>query len=155
VIWDCSSCVVRKWVDVYRKWGALIPCPRLELPASHCMHGYHIGNWYAVKQERGVLSVYIPYTMEEPGEQCTVVYALVYPPTIRFRNNSSKDDSGLFSRFLRVCDHTHLVYRSTPCSNDCGESKQLPEEPQYFLKQKFRLFCNFALSKFRTKLYTK
>ncbi len=57
---------------------------------------------------------FIP-AMEEPGEQCTVVFALIvlepasesvyvgllHPlPTSRFRNNLCKDDSGLFSRFL-------------------------------------------------------
>ncbi len=61
--------------------------------------------------------------MEEPGEQCTVVFALIVteqategvfregggllqpsppPPSTRFRNNLCKDDSALFSRFLHV-----------------------------------------------------
>jgi hypothetical protein len=52
--------------------------------------------------------------MEEPGEQCTVVFALIVtelasggggaattsPPTSQFRFHSCKDDSALFSRFL-------------------------------------------------------
>jgi hypothetical protein len=56
--------------------------------------------------------------MEEPGERCTVAFALIvteqasecvceggvlHPPiTSCFHNNSCKDDSGLFSRFLHA-----------------------------------------------------
>jgi hypothetical protein len=46
--------------------------------------------------------------MEELGEQCTVVFALIvtepasYCVFSRFRNNLCKDDSALFSRLLRV-----------------------------------------------------
>jgi hypothetical protein len=67
--------------------------------------------------------------MEEPGEHCTVVFALIVtelagecvgvgvgsfltppPPhtTSRFRNTLCKDDSALFSRFLHVVDYIRI-----------------------------------------------